>query len=291
MVYQKPITELIRQRYSCRTYQDVPIEEGKRRALAEFAASRRAGPLGSALRFLLIAAGEEDRTALRGLGTYGFIRGAPAFVAGAVRAGAKALEDFGYCMEEVVLLATDLGLGTCWLGGTFTKSTFARKVALDQGEVLPAVVAVGHAAGRRTLMDRLVRRSARGDTRLPWEQLFFEQNFGRPLGPEEAGAYAAPLEMVRLAPSASNKQPWRIVRQGRAWHFFLQRTPAYSRSVRLFMGADLQRVDMGIAMGHFALTAAEVGLAGRWVVDEPALARPDEGIEYVVSWIEDWPAA
>lgn len=284
MAYQKPITELIRQRYSCRTYQDVPIEEGKRRALAEFAASRRQGPLGSALRFMLIAASEEDRTALRGLGTYGFIRGAPAFVAGAVQAGGKDMEDFGYCMEEIVLLATDLGLGTCWLGGTFTKSTFARKMALAEGEAMPAVVAVGHPAGRRALVDRLVRRGARGDQRLPWEQLFFEEHL-RPLTPEAAGAYAVPLEMVRLAPSASNKQPWRIVRRDGAWHFFLQRTPGYSRGVRFFMGADLQRVDMGIAMAHFALSAAEVGLRGHWLGRDPGLAWPDERGEHVVSWI------
>jgi len=284
--YQKPPTELIRARYSCRTYQPRPLAEDARRALAEWASTLQRGPLGSALRFALLAATEQDRAALRGLGTYGFIRGAPGFIVGAVRSGEKDMEDFGYCMEEIVLLATDLGLGTCWLGGTFTKSAFARKIALGEGEILPAVVAVGYAAGRRVLVDRLVRRSARGDRRFPWEQLFFEQGFEQPLGQEAAGAYAVPLEMVRLAPSASNRQPWRIVHQASAWHFFLQRTPAYSRGVRLFMGADLQRVDIGIAMSHFALAAAQVGLSGRWRVYEPPIARPEEGIEYIVSWIE-----
>lgn len=283
--YRRALPELIRERYSCRTYLDSPIGEDRRRALAAAVASRQRGPLGAPLRFVLIAATEEDRQALRGLGTYGFIRGASGFVIGVVGRGKRNLEDLGYCLEEIVLFATDLGLGTCWLGGTFTKSRFAQKIGLRREEMLPAVVAVGHIAPRRALVDRMVRRSARADNRLPWEQLFFLERFGRALGPSEAGAYALPLEMVRLAPSASNKQPWRIVRDARGWHFFLQRTPTYSRSVRLFMGADLQRVDMGIAMSHFALTAAEVGLAGRWAVAEPEIAPPDERTEYVVSWI------
>jgi len=94
--------------------------------------------------------------------------------------------------------------------------------------------------------------------------------------------------MVRLAPSASNKQPWRILRQGNAWHLYLRRTPGYGGGlVSLFLArADLQRVDMGIAICHFELTAGEIGLKGAWEVKEPAIARPDNLTEYIVSWVE-----
>jgi len=34
------------------------------------------------------------------------------------------LENFGYRMELIVLHATDLELGTCWLGGTFFTQQF-----------------------------------------------------------------------------------------------------------------------------------------------------------------------
>jgi nitroreductase len=285
MIYSRPISEVIRQRYSCRTYEDRPIEEGKRQALAEYASSLQRGPLGTPARFTLLSASEQDRSALRGLGTYGFIRGATGFIVGAVGVGEKDMEDFGYLLEQIVLFATSLDLGTCWLGGTFTKSNFARRLRLRRGETMPAVAAVGHIAGRPRQFDRVIRRGAQAERRLPWEQLFFEGWWGAPLSPDTAGAYAVPLEMVRLGPSATNKQPWRIVRDGTAWHFFLQRTPRYSRSVRLFMHADLQRVDMGIAMSHFALSATELALPGRWAVQEPPLARPDRLTEYVVSWV------
>ena len=51
--------------------------------------------------------------------------------------------------------------------------------------------------------------------------------------------------------------------------------------------ADLQRVDMGIAMCHFELAARERGLAGHWVVDDPRIEQPDENTEYTASWRND----
>ncbi len=89
-----------------------------------------------------------------------------------------------------------------------------------------------------------------------------------------------------MGPSATNKQPWRIVRGGDAWHFYLRRTKGYGKGSLAFKAlriADLQRVDMGIAMCHFELVAREAGLDGRWVVDDPGLDVPD-GVEYTATW-------
>lgn len=287
--FNQPVTALIRQRFSCRTYTTTPIAPAERARLEAFVTGTGCtrGPLGSTLRLRLIAAGEEDRQALKGLGTYGFIRNPAGFILGAVERGPKHLEDFGYQMEQCVLYATDLGLGTCWLGGSFSRSSFSARLNLTAREELPAVVSTGYIAEKRSLVDRLVRNSAQGDQRLPWTQLFFAGDWGAPLSPEEAGAYAEVLEMVRRGPSASNKQPWRIIKTAGAWHFYLQRTPGYaSRNRQLLEISDMQRVDMGIAMCHFALTAEEAGLVGRWAVQEPALAKPDALTEYIVSWLE-----
>ncbi len=283
---QQSITEIIKQRYSCRTYQDKPIDEDQQGLLSEFLASKSGGPMGSRARFVLIAATDRDRASLKGLGTYGFIKGAVGFIVGAAERAPKDLEDYGYLMEHAVLFATDLGLGTCWLGGTFSKSSFARKVAATPREVVPAVTAVGYIAEGGKSRDR-IRKRAGSDLRLPWESLFFDEGFEEPLTRERAGCHAEQLEMIRLAPSASNKQPWRIVRIGAVWHFFLQRTKGYGKGsllFRLLHLADLPRVDMGIAMCHFELTARELGLPGRWVIDDPRIAKPDETTEYTASW-------
>jgi nitroreductase len=286
--FTKPITEIIRQRYSCRSYINKPIDSEVRSNLSQFAASLGESSNGLQARFELAAAREADLRALRQLGTYGFIHGASGFLIGGTSDGEAHLEVFGMLMEKWVLLATDLGLGTCWLGGTFTKSSFARKFQAGKGELIPAVIATGYPAPRRRAIEQVIRRGAVADRRFGWSRLFFNDSFGEPLSRDEAGDYAEALEMVRLGPSASNKQPWRIVRQGDRWHFYLQRTPGYREGLlnRMFTQADLQRIDMGIAMCHFELTASEDGLKGEWLHEEPGLEKPDELSEYSMSWLE-----
>jgi hypothetical protein len=287
MVFTQPVTEIIRRRYSCRRYLDAPIEEETRQRLAEFVASNTTAPFGrTPARFILAAATEQDRQELRGLGTYGFIKNPTGFIIGAVGPGDKNLEGFGYLMERIVLFATDLGLGTCWLGGFFTRSSFSHKIETKGRETIPAVVSTGYMADGDGLREA-IRWGASGTRRLPWEALFFDVRWGFPLSHEAAGAYAEALEMVRLGPSASNKQPWRIVGEGGHWHFYLQRTPRYVAVGlgKLIKVADLQRVDVGIAMCHFELTVAELGLAGQWQICDPGLEMPGGLTEYTASWI------
>lgn len=282
------IDDLVKRRYSCRSYLDQPIEAASRQGLTEFLNSLHTGPFGSSARFSLVAATENDRAALKRLGTYGFIKGAPGFIVGAVEPGLKNLEDYGHCLERAVLAATDLGLQTCWLGGSFSKSSFARKIKAGRDETVPAVVAVGYPA--EGSKDTRMRQMAGSNRRLPPEQLFFEARFGEPLDPSRDNEYAEVLEAVRWAPSASNKQPWRLIRSGKTWHFYLQRTKGYgkgSATFSLLRLADLQRVDMGIAMSHFDLVCREHGLSGRWVASEPPLDGAFAGLEYTASWIPE----
>ncbi len=289
MLLSRPVAEVISRRYSCRTYQQKTIASADLESLATYLPPLTKGPLGTPVRFQIAAATERDRSSLRGLGTYGVIKGASGFIIGAVSQADKNLEDFGCMMEQVILKATDLGLGTCWLGGTFTKSRFAAKIGVKPDESIPAVASLGYIAGRGKLEGEM-RRMVDADHRKAWDELFFKEELGVPLTRQDAGAYASVLDMVRIGPSASNKQPWRIVRKGDNWHFFLQRTPGYGKSsftFKLLKLADLQRVDMGIAMCHFALTALEQGLKGAWAVREPDIARPDKSTEYIVSWAEN----
>jgi hypothetical protein len=101
--------------------------------------------------------------------------------------------------------------------------------------------------------------------------------------------YGKALEMVRISPSASNRQPWRVVQRGRVWHFYLRRTPGYPPGIAksLFNLADLQRIDMGIAMSHFALPLLESGVSGSWTNADPGIRIPREDrayAEYTATW-------
>jgi len=287
MEFTKPITAVIKQRTSIRTYAKRPIESSKEALLKEFIASHQTWPFQTNMRFQLMTAHPDDVDALKGLGTYGVIRNPSGFIVGAMEPGRKNLEDFGYIMEHIILFATDLGLGTCWLGGSFRQSNFAKAIAASEHESLPAVTSIGNIAEKPSLRDTFFRFVVKPHTRLPWEQLFCSENFTKPLSQAMAGAYAVPLEMVRLAPSASNKQPWRIVKapNHNSFHFYLQRTKGYNRSQsKFFKLADLQRTDMGIAMCHFELSAHELGLQGKWEITDPGITSLPELTEYTVSW-------
>jgi hypothetical protein len=283
----KPITDIIRQRFSCRTYIEQPIAAEKRRKLQTFIDALQSGPFGGRSHFHLVAADNGDSRALKDLGTYGFIQGATGYIIGTLGTDEKNLEDYGYQMEQIILFATDLDLGTCWLGGSFTRSSFAKKINAADDALIPAVTSIGEIANVEDARNGLLRRQINADQRLPWEQLFFNQNFGVPLMQKDAGDYATPLEMLRIGPSASNKQPWRVVKDGSVWHFYLQRTKGYRQgTLTRFLGvADVQRLDMGIAMCHFELTAHELGPPGKWFGAEPAIAKPDELTKYIVSWV------
>jgi hypothetical protein len=276
--------DVIRRRVSCRTFDGRPIDGKVKEKLCEFLRSNTRGPFGNALRFDLIDLAEAERAELKSLGTYGVIKGACLYIAGAVARGPRAMEDYGWGMERNILLATSLGLGTCWLGGTLNRAGFARKIGLSPEEFMPAISPVGTPADERSLTDRAFRFMAKSDKRKSWQELFFDKQPDNPLVKENAGACSQALESVRIGPSASNRQPWRVIRNGggKAFHSFLQRTAGYDKMTGEIR---LQEVDMGIALCHFELAAAELGIAGSWQEANPGL---DAGMwEYVVSWTVD----
>ena len=108
--------EAIRRRISVRTYSARPIEEDKKQAVIDLLRANSEGPFGQQVRFALIDFSEMEREEIRTLGTYGMIRGARLYIVSAVKEGQGAMEDLGYCFEKVILGATSLGLGTCWMG-------------------------------------------------------------------------------------------------------------------------------------------------------------------------------
>ncbi len=275
--------ESIRMRTSFRSYDKRPLEPEKRKQIEDYLSSNKKGPFGSTMRFQLFNFAEREQSQTENLGTYGVIKGRPLFIVGAVTNTDKAMEDYGYCMEKNILVATSLGLGTCWLGGFFKRSAFAKRIGLTPHEVMPAASPLGYTAQKKTLTDSLFKFLARSKTRKPWQELFYSNDFNTPLLKSDAQRYATCLEAVRLAPSASNQQPWRILREegNNTFHFYLRRAKIYAKSIRRI---DLQKVDMGIAMCHFDLAARELGLKGNW--QDQGTRISSEGKECIMSWKE-----
>jgi nitroreductase len=284
MIFSQPFTEVVRRRYSCRSYDPAVSTDSAFSLVKDFISSQPVGPFEAPNRFVLVQANGQDRRSLRGLGTYGAIKDAPGFIIGLSSKAPMDMEDFGYRMEMIILKAADLNLGTCWLGGSFTRSSFSQKAGAARGETLPAVTSVGFPYDPKTAPQVEQTRK-----RMAWNELFFKDDLSTPLTKEEAGLYIGALEMVRLAPSARNLQPWRIVKQGKVYHFFMQRYKGYRELVvPMITGiADLQRVDMGIALAHFDSAAQESGLSGHWIVKKPDIKLVNNLMEYSFTWVTD----
>jgi nitroreductase len=289
MEFSQSVIDIIRARKSVRSYSDSLLNESEKIKIFNFLNLKQQSPFGTELRLQFIDASDIDPAQLKRLGTYGFISGAKYFIAGAFKKGKDLNEgsnyvDYGYCFERTVLFFTDMGLGTCWLGDTFNKGEFSKKIFAGTEEVVPAVSPVGYPAKKSTAKEKLLRRFAGSDKRKPWSQIFFDGDFTKPLEEKEAGNYKDVLEMVRIAPSASNKQPWRIVFQKdkNTFHFFIQRSKSYPTAYK-----NLQKIDLGIAMCHFELTCNEVGVKGSWVENQPVILNLPDLCQHINSWQEN----
>ena len=122
-----------------------------------------------------------------------------------------------------------------------------------------------------------MRKGINADYRFPFEKLFFDNDFSKSLSKEKAGAFADALEMLRWAPSAVNKQPWRAVVSKDTVHFY------EAKSMKDSPLGDLQKIDMGIGLAHFDLTLKEEGLSGHFVEKDPGIEH-DSDVQYIISY-------
>ena len=176
---------------------------------------------------------------------------ADTYIAGKMARVPHAEEAFGYAFEKIVLFAESINVGTTWIAGTMDRSAFEKAMSLSDGEVMPCVSPLGYVAKKMSLRETLMRKGVKADSRLDFGDLFFENEFDASLDAKKAGDLAEILEAVRLAPSAVNKQPWRVIIDGKNVHFYEKK----SRGFVSENGWDIQKIDIGIAMCHFALAA------------------------------------
>ncbi|KEZ90573.1 nitroreductase family protein [Lacrimispora celerecrescens] len=272
-----PVEKTVMDRSSVRTYENRGLSTNEKDQLNTYI-DNLTNPFSIDVTFRLLektASADGEK-----LGTYGVIKGAENYIGASAADKELALEALGYSFENLILYATSLGLGTCWLGGTFNRSGFAAAMNLKEGDLFPCISPVGYPTGKKRTLESVMRWVAKSGQRKEWNELFFKQEFSQPLTKVEAGDFAFPLEMVRLAPSAVNKQPWRIVQDKDAYHFYLTRTLKKDNEK-----IDLQRVDIGIAACHFHLAALEKGLPGKFQkLVEPEIQSTDQ-VQYIFSWI------
>ncbi len=265
------VFEVIRHRRSVRTFDGKPLAANDADRILEFA-SKTENPFDIPIEWKLLDAKKEGLSSP-------VIAGADTYIAGKMQRVPHAEEAFGYTFEKIVLFAESLGIGTTWIAGTMDRRAFERVMNVSEDEVMPCISPLGYPAAKMSFRETIMRKGVGADTRLAFEKLFFDGSFDQPLTAESAGSLARPLEAVRLAPSAVNKQPWRVVISGGRAHFYKK------QSMKADGGSwDVQKIDMGIALSHFELTAAECGIGTSFLIEDPEIPCA-EGFVYTASFL------
>lgn len=265
------VKDVIRKRRSVRTFSGEPLRPEDKQRLEEYVKSL-VNPLGIPVEFRFLEAKEHGLSSP-------VIVGTDSYIAAKVSRVPQAEAAFGYCFEKFCLDAESIGVGTVMLASTMSRAAFEKAMEVKDTEVMLTVSPIGYPAEKMSVRETMMRKGVKANDRLPFETLFFDGSFEQSLTPERAGQFYDALEMVRLAPSAVNKQPWRIVVCGDTVHFYEKKAKAMSNSAL----GDIQKVDMGIAMVHFDLTLKEAGVNGCFVTKDPGFPLEDS-MEYIVTY-------
>ena len=197
------------------------------------------------------------------------IVGTETYLSGKLRRVPHAEEAFGYSFEKVVLYAEALGIGTTWIAGTMNRTAFEQAMELSGDEVMPCVSPIGYPAKRMSVREAMMRKGVKADSRMAFGELFFDGSFERPLTKDGAGALFEALEAVRLAVLCGGKV-----------HFYEKQSKGYVSDD----GWDLQKIDLGIALCHFALASKECGQTVSLELVDPGLSVP-ENVQYIATFV------
>lgn len=194
---------------------------------------------------------ENGETFLSGFkASYGLFSGKPSVI---VLAGDKNNPELkqkcGYYGEFIVLECVALGLGTCWISGTYNKEACRKSISLDEQEEIVCIIAVGNAFHNKTMKELLI--SQIGKSKQSFDELLANKDCAPPLWVSNG------IEAARTAPSAVNGKPI-------AYRFLNNKLSVFIAK----KNHGSEEIDLGISMAHFQLGAQQGLKEGAWVKEE-----------------------
>jgi nitroreductase len=171
------------------------------------------------------------------IGSYGKVK-APHYIVVTSERKEGYLENIGFTMESIVLELTDMGIGTCWIGGNIDKCLFDDFITMKNNHVPVVIIAFGYPRDENDDVKTIVNSRKRMDI-----SEIFNGNLD--------DLWYKIMEAVRVAPSAVNIQPWRFFNED-------HRIDVYSVKRTLFTNKHLEemnRIDVGIGLSHLDIAA------------------------------------
>lgn len=194
---------LLRSRHSVRSYSMDPIEPAilnKLKATVTMVNTHEQG-----MRFQLIT---DDANPFRSYSrSYGVFENPRNYVAAVVDvATPDAYERAGYFGEQIVMKAVELGLATCFVGGTYDSSSV--RAQIRAGEKILFLILFGYPKGKERFASRLMAGLIH--LRKKEASSFFEPTDMYASAEKEFPELSVGLEAVACAPSAVNRRPVRL---------------------------------------------------------------------------------
>ena len=223
-----------------------------------------------AVRWHIAWSGAPVTRALRGQIGISRVLNAPHYLIALSKERPGYMENLGFRMEQLILAATQAGLGTCWLGHALNEASVRPLVPdIAADEQIVALTPLGYADGSQTgqIVEGILRWGTNGTgERKPLSEMASHYIWTVPWT-GEGGDMARVLEQVQRAPSWSDTQPWHFVVDERWVIATVDHRP---RREIAREGQAYYRLDGGIAMCHFYLAARAGGWQGAWMVPEEA---------------------
>ncbi len=194
----------------------------------------------------------DESNGFGGIAGYGMFKGVRNYVALIGSARDPFIDEkLGYFGERILLLCETLGLGTCWVGGTFDKKKCRCKVADD--EVFRCAIVFGNVKTKTTPRENAIRNGMhKVKKRKAIMDLFYSEE-------EPPNWFIEGMKMVQRAPSARNKMPVFFYYSGG------------NVTARIKEPTIMNYYDLGIAKLHFEIGAQnghfEFGNGGHYILD------------------------
>ena len=172
--------------------------------------------------------------------SYGLLSGVQNYIALIAKpSDILTMEKLGYFGECLVLQATNMGLGTCWVA-TFDRSSC--KTSLEENEQVVCAITIGYVPEMLSIKEKFIRWVTHRKTK-PIEQMYVSNT----IPPEW---FIKGMIAVQKAPSAVNRQPV----------IFSYENEKVSARVD-DIGTESYAFDLGIAKLHFELGVG----SGNWI--------------------------
>jgi nitroreductase len=148
------------------------------------------------------------------------------------------LENAGFIGEQIVLKLAGGGIGTCWIGGNIKDKKFAQNYDTEYNVHYVICIAFGYPEEDLSEVEYRKRKDL--------EEIFTSENYKEHFEAAKA---------LQSAPSATNKQPWKIYPEKNLWDYYIEEFSGLMSDKR----NNLAGIDAGIGLSHILLQSNRQG--------------------------------